>query len=235
MEEKNDPIGQAIKHFVLTKQSTDIIVSSDLCDDDVIPTEQLLRSRKEMPKLEKLALKRCEGKVLDIGAGAGAHAKVLMKEGFDVTALEPSLGAVEYMQAQGINTVRGIIQKYSEEKYDTLLLLMNGIGLAGKLENLESFLVHLKSLLNPGGRILCDSTDIMYLYEDEDGSLWVDLNAEYYGNFKFQMKYQDHQTEWFDWLYVDYIKLKSIAEKVGFEVEFIYEEEDQYLVQLNLK
>ncbi len=111
---------------------------------------------------------------------------------------------------------------------------MNGLGLAGKLENLESFLAHLKTLLNPGGKILCDSTDILYLYEDEDGSLWVDLNAEYYGNFKFQMSYNDHQTDWFDWLYVDFERLQNTAEKVGFSVELLYDQDNHYLVELKL-
>lgn len=231
----NDPIGQAILDFAASGKSKDIIVSSDLCEDDVIRSGYLFRTLKEMPRVEKMALQRCEGKILDVGAGAGAHSKVLKEKGFSVTALEPSAGAAQHLQSAGIPIIRDTFQSHNSQTYDTLLLLMNGIGLAGKLEQLEAFLSHARTLLNPGGKILCDSTDIMYLYEDEDGSLWVDLNAEYYGNFRFQMTYGDHQTDWFDWLYVDLERLKNAAETTGFEAELLFEEDNHYLVELRLK
>lgn len=234
MEKKNDPLGQAILDFAKTKKSKKIIVSSDLCDDDYIDSAYLFRSYDQMPDLEKIALQQCVGTVLDIGAGAGAHAKYLIEKGLDVTALELSKGACSYLKEAEIPFVQTRIQDYQGTQYDTLLLLMNGIGLAGSLEKLEQFLQHLKKLLKPGGKILCDSTDIMYLYEDEDGYLWVDLNSEYYGNFRFQMSYGKHQTEWFDWLYVDFDRLQEIAEKVGFTTKLLYESEDQYLVELTI-
>jgi cyclopropane fatty-acyl-phospholipid synthase-like methyltransferase len=234
MEKKNDPLGQAILDFAKTKKSKKIIVSSDLCDDDYIDSAYLFRSYDQMPDLEKIALQQCVGTVLDIGAGAGAHAKYLIEKGLDVTALELSKGACSYLKEAEIPFVQTRIQDYQGTQYDTLLLLMNGIGLAGSLEKLEQFLQHLKKLLKPGGKILCDSTDIMYLYEDEDGYLWVDLNSEYYGNFRFQMSYGKHQTEWFDWLYVDFDRLQEIAEKVGFTTQLLYESEDQYLVELTI-
>lgn len=232
MNVKNDPIGAAILDFAATGKSQDIIVASDLCEDDAIASAYLFRSYKEMPALEKKAIDSCFGKVLDIGAGAGSHTKILKEKGLDVTALEPSEGAVQYMNSIGLTTIQDTIQQHTNATYDTLLLLMNGVGLAGKLEHLESFLSHSRSLLNTGGKVICDSTDIIYLYEEEDGSLWLDLNAAYYGNFKFQMTYNDHQTEWFDWLYVDFERLKNAAEKVGFSVELLFEQDDHYLVEL---
>lgn len=235
MSQKNDPIGQAILDFAQNGKADDIIVSSDLCEDDVIETAYLFRTLKEMPAIEKVALKRCKGTTLDIGAGAGVHALVLKNQGINVTALEPSVGAVEYMRSKDIPVIQDTIQQITDLKFDTLLLMMNGLGLAGKLENLASFLSHLKGLLNPEGKIICDSTDIQYLYQEEDGSMWMDLNAEYYGNFKFQMKYKDHQTDWFDWLYVDYNRLCEVAEGVGLSVELLHDKDDHYLVELKVK
>lgn len=235
MEQNNDPFGQAILDFAATGKSKKITVSSDLCDDDYIHSSYLFRSYKEMPNLEKIALQQCTGDVLDIGAGAGAHAIHLQSKGFNVTALEISKGACEYITSKNIPCVQERIQDYSGKQFDTLLLLMNGIGLAGKLENLEQFLLHLKSLLKPGGKILCDSTDIIYLYEEEDGSLWVDLNNEYYGNFRFQMSYKKQQTDWFDWLYVDFEHLQKCADDCGFATQLLFDEENQYLVELIVK
>lgn len=235
MELNNDPIGQAILDFSKTKKSSDIIVSSDLCDDDVISSAHLFRSFDEMPELEKIALKHCHGKVLDVGAGAGCHSKVLKENGVDVIALEPSLGAVSYINTIDIPVISETIQEHKGATYDTLLLLMNGVGLAGNLNNLDSFLVHLKSLLNTNGSIICDSTDVQYLYQEDDGSMWMDITADYYGDFKFQMKYGDHQTEWFEWLYIDVERLRAVATKVGFEMELLFEENDHYLVKLIVK
>ena len=112
---------------------------------------------------------------------------------------------------------------------------MNGIGIAGDLSNLENTLLHLKSLLNEGGQILCDSSDIKYLYEDEDGGMWMDLNTEYYGNFNFRMTYKDQDSGWFKWLYVDFEKLKTAANNCGMTVDRIIEEDKSYLARITIK
>lgn len=229
-----DPIGAAILDYANTKKPADIIVSSDICEDDIIPVEVLFRSYDEMPELEKQAIDRCEGKVLDVGAGAGVHTKVLMNNGHEVLAIDVSKGSISYMQSKGINAEKIAFLDLKDQKFDTVLLLMNGIGVAGKLSELEGFLEHAKSLLNPGGRILCDSSDIKYLYEDEDGSMWIDLNSEYYGNFRFQMHYKKEKGSWFDWLYVDFDNLFKTAKKVGLKASKVYEQEDHYLAELKV-
>lgn len=228
----NDPIGAAILAYEQTGVSQDIEVTSDICEDDVIPSAYLFRSYAEMPPFEKLALDRCKGKVLDVGAGAGIHAAYLKEKGFDVTSIDTSEGAVNSMQQRGLKAECIDFEAYTKEKFDTLLILMNGLGLAGRIEDLPRFLKHAASLLNEGGKILCDSTDIQYLYEDEEGAIWMDLNASYYGNVQFQMKFDQHDSGWFNWLYIDPERLELIADENGFACNFIYEENDQYLVEL---
>jgi SAM-dependent methyltransferase len=227
-----DPIGKAILDYSKTKKPFDIIVSSEICEDDIIPVEVLFRSFDEMPELEKEALSLCKGKILDVGAGAGSHAMYLSDMGLDVTAIDISAGAVEYMKANGLNAIQENFFKHVDKQYDTILMLMNGIGIAGTLANLENTLNHAKSLLKPGGSILCDSSDIKYLYEDEDGALWIDLNSEYYGNFSFQMSYKKEKTEKFDWLYVDFDNLFQAAKAVGLKASKIYDRDDNYLAKL---
>lgn len=231
---KGDPVGVAILDYAATKKPNDIIVSSDICEDDIIPVEVLFRTYDEMPDLEQEALELCKGKVLDVGAGAGVHSLELQDRGLEVYPIEVSEGAVAYMKKVGLKARELNFFDLKNEKYDTILMMMNGIGIAGKLSNLEHTLLHAKSLLNPGGRILCDSSDIKYLYEDEDGALWIDLNSEYYGNFRFQMKYKKEKGPWFDWLYVDYDNLHQAATKVGLKAKRVYESEDHFLAELTL-
>ena len=234
MASNTDPIGLAIQTYVKTKKPFDILVHADLCDDDIIPVEVLFRSFEEMPEPEKLALSKSKGKVLDVGAGAGVHSLELMDRGITVTAIDISPGSVDYMKSMGIDAKLSSFLNFKDGKYDTILMLMNGIGVAGKLSNLKRTLEQAKKLLNKGGAIYCDSSDVKYLYEEEDGSYWMDLVSEYYGNFRFQMSLKQAKSAWFDWLYVDYDSLHQVATEVGFTARKIYEEENHFLAELTL-
>jgi SAM-dependent methyltransferase len=229
-----DPVGTAILDYAATKKPNDIIVGSDICEDDIIPIEVLFRKMDEMPELEQIALEAAKGKILDVGAGAGVHSLELQDRGYEVFPIEVSDGAVRYMKQVGLNARKINFFDLKEEQYDTILMMMNGIGIAGTLANLEKTLIQAKSLLAEGGKILCDSSDIKYLYEDEDGALWVDLNSEYYGNFRFQMKYKKDKGPWFDWLYVDFDNLFKSAKNVGLKAKRLYENEDHYLAEITL-
>ena len=233
--EKNDPIGTAILAYAKNQKPKDIIVSSDLCEDDIIPIEVLFRSYEEMPELEKLALKLCKGKILDVGAGAGIHSSHLKEQGMNVMAIDSSQGAIDYLKSKGIPCAKSTFDAFSGKSFDTLLFLMNGLGIAKTKANVSSFLNHAKTLLSPGGQILCDSSDVAYLYEEEDGSFWQDLNADYYGNFTFSMHYGEHSTPPFQWLYLDYDSLHELATQNGFNSQRVFVDEHHYLAQLTLK
>ena len=152
----NDPMGQAILDFATTKKNQDITVVSDICDDDIIPSAYLFRSFEEMPSLEKIALANCKGKILDVGAGAGIHAKFLKEKGFDVSCIDTSPRAIQHAKSIGLDARQQNFFDLSEGEYDTLLFLMNGIGISRNLANLEQTLIHAKSLLSENGRIICD-------------------------------------------------------------------------------
>ena len=233
--EFGDPIGKAILEYVKTNKPDDIIVSSEICEDDIIPIEVLFRNKEEMPDLEVCALKKASGRVLDVGAGAGVHALEMKKNGCDVLAIDISKGAIMHLKSIGLNAEQINFFDIKDQKFDTITMLMNGIGIAGTLSNLEKTLSHAKSLLNPGGKILCDSCDIRYLYEDEDGALWVNLNTEYYGNFRFQMSYKKETGPWFDWLYVDFDSLFNAASNIGMKANRIFEQDDNFLAEITFQ
>lgn len=228
-----DPLGRIILDYSKDSIERQVIVESEICDDDFIDASYLFRSYEEMPQMEQIALKHCSGSILDIGAGAGIHAQYLIDKGFDVKAIDVSPGAVEYMKSKGLNAEEKDFYSVTEQ-YDTLLMMMNGIGIAGSLDNLERTLLQAKKMLRENGQLLFDSTDIKYLYMDDDGGMWIDLNTEYYGNFNFRMHYEDHSTDWFDWLYIDFDKLQEAANKLDLNVEKLYEEDNQFLARITL-
>lgn len=235
-KDKKDPMGQAILDYASSKINTDIIVKSEICDDDIIPSQYLFRTYEQFPEIEKIAIQNCNGKVLDIGAGAGVHAKALIEKNLNLTCIDTSPGAIKHLKDSGIDASQiDFFSLKTDEKFDTILLLMNGIGIAGTLSHLEFTLLKLKDLLADGGKIIFDSSDIKYLYEDEEGGLWVDLNTEYYGNFKFQMEYKDHTSDWFNWLYVDLENLTKTAQNAGLMTNILYNKDNHYLVELKNK
>ena len=230
----DDVIGGALSDYYNNESPEDIIVKSSISEDDVIPVPYLFRSEKELPKLEKKALFLCKGKVLDVGAAAGCHSIILKEKGINISAIDISVGAVKVMQQRNLNAQ--VINFYNViEQYDTLLFLMNGVGIAGTLKGLDDFLIKAKSLLNERGQILIDSSDISYMFKEEDGSMWVDLNASYYGEVTYQMQYKNLITDKFDWLFVDFKTLKDKATENGFNIELVFEDEnDAYLARLFL-
>lgn len=226
-----DIYGQALLDFYNNQPEEKLWLHNNYGEAEEMPVDVFFREKDEMPEAELLALQLCKGKVLDIGAGAGSHALVLQERGFDVTALELSPGAAAVMQKRGVKRViQQDIFQYKTEKFDTLLLLMNGIGLTQNLSGLERFLQHAKQLLLPAGQLIFDSSDISYLYED----LPLPPN-KYYGEISYQYEYKNQQGNWFNWLYIDLETLKKQAKKQGWNCQIIYEDDmDLYLAQLTL-
>lgn len=233
----NDPMGAAIYDYYSTGRAGKLRVLSSQFDEDEIPVSELFRSFDDMPPLEQTALQMACGKILDVGAGSGCHSLALQAMGKDVLAIDISPLSVKVMQERGINAQ--LINLYDNtltERFDTLLFLMNGSGIIGTLQNMPRFFSRMKQLLNPGGMILMDSSDLRYLYEDEDGSFVVDLAADYYGQIDFQMKYRGVKGDSFDWLYVDFATLSHYARQNGFNAELVAEGSHyDYLAKLTLQ
>lgn len=235
-----DPMGAAILDFQKQGKAARLRVLSSMFEEDEMPVTHLFRSIQEMPVLEQKALQLAKGRVLDIGAGSGCHTLELQKKGLAVKAIDISPLSCEAMKLRGVKDAEcinlfdphlssgnhsGENQEQFESGFDTILLLMNGTGIAGKIENLPALFLRLKALLNPGGQILIDSSDLKYIYENEDGSFDINLNGAYYGEVDYQMIYKNVKGDRFDWLYVDFPLLKSIAETCGLHGELVAEGE----------
>lgn len=220
-------MGAAILDYQTKGKAGKLSILSSMFEEDEMPVKHLFRNLEEMPMLEQKALSLAKGKVLDVGAGAGCHALALQAQSIAVKAIDISPLSCEAMELRGVMDAEciNLFDEHLETGFDTILLLMNGTGIAGKIENLPALFNRLKALLNKGGQILIDSSDIKYIYENEDGSFDINLNAAYYGEVDYQMVYKDVKGDSFDWLYVDFPLLKSIAESCGLHGELITEGE----------
>ena len=214
-----DPFGEAMWDYMKGNHRAAVKVYSDIAIDDEIPVRYLFRTRSQMPPWEQIAMNHCRGRVLDIGAGAGSHALILQQEGLEVDAMDVSPGAIRMMETRGVeHPIHQSIWDLGPAEYDTLLLMMNGIGLVGDLKGLNRFLQMAPQWLAPGGQILLDSSDIAYLFEDDPGKS-VQKGKPYYGIIHYQMSYGKATGEPFDWLYIDFPRLESHARVFGFTAE----------------
>ena len=214
-----DLFGAALRDYYNKNYTEDLMTSTNISDEDALPLPYLFRSYLEMPKLEQFALKLAKGKILDVGCGAGNHSLYLQEKGLQVKAIDISKGAVDVAEKRGVKNVTLLDVLDETETFDTILLLMNGTGIFQELSQVSKYLKHLKSLSNPNGQILIDSSDIQYMYEDDDGGLWIDTNAEYYGDLDYFLSYKGQDETPMKWLYIDFERLKLACESVGLECE----------------
>lgn len=230
-------MGAAIYDFFNSGKAGRLRVFSSQFDEDEIPVPTLFRSYNEMPSVEQTALRLSTGKILDVGAGSGCHTLALREMGKDATAIDISPLSVKVMQERGLNArLVNLFAPQLCESFDTILMLMNGSGIIGKLEHLGDFFQRMKLLLRPGGCVLMDSSDLKYLFEEEDGSYLIDLAGDYYGEIDFRMQYKQVKGDTFDWLYIDFDTLSLYASQYGFKAEMVEEGTHYaYLAKLTLK
>lgn len=226
-----DIFGKVLKDHFLGRQKGKLWLHNSYGLPEDMPVEVFFRSETDLTRLEQMALNLCKGKTLDIGAGVGSHALQLQAKGIDVNTIERSLSACTIMKKRGVKKViNSNVLQYDAEQFDTLLMLMNGIGLTEDIKGLHYFLEYIKKLLLPGGQVIFDSSDISYLFEPSDF-----LSRNYYGEISYQYEYQNVKGKWFKWLFIDYPKLEKIAEEHGWISELIFVDDmDQYLARLKL-
>ncbi|GJQ06456.1 class I SAM-dependent methyltransferase [Capnocytophaga cynodegmi] len=230
-----DLFGQAILDYQQGNYTEDIKTETTISEEDILPLPYLFRSFEEMPPLEQKALRLARGKVLEVGCGAGSHGLYLQNErNLEVHSIDISPKAVEACKLRGLKNVSVANVMEFEGKFDTILLLMNGAGMCGRLKQMGTFLAKIKSLLAPNGQILTDSSDIIYMFdENEDGTYDVPLHFDYYGEVDYLVKYKNEKEEPFAWLYVDYNTLQNVAHSVGLECELVAEGEHyDYLAKM---
>lgn len=220
--------GRALLDYYHGAFNNTLILHTSFGEPEDVPVWVFFREQEHFEEHELLALDQCRGRVLDIGAGTGCHSLYLQEHGVPVTALEQSSGACEVMRSLGVHhVVEQDLFSFNQGIYDTALILMNGLGLAGTLNNLPAFLNHIMSLLKPGGQILADSCDVRYLYSKQQMP-----KDSYYGEQRYSYQYDDQRDVEFSWLFVDMERLQAEARRIGLTAQIVYQSEAQYLARI---
>lgn len=230
-----DLFGQAILDFQTNNSPEDLQTETSISEADEMPVAYLFRAFDQMPLLEQTALELAKGKTLDVGCGAGSHSLHLQNKGLEITAIDISAKAIAACQLRGLKNARvQHVLAIQNETFDTILLLMNGTGIFRTLEELPTYLHKLQSLLNPNGQILIDSSDLIYMYDENDNGSYSIPAEGYYGELTFTVSYKGQTEAPFPWLYLDYNTLQRAAQAHGFQCEMLVEGDHyDYLARLS--
>ena len=234
--EAMDPYGQSLHDFLNGDISAKVVVHRDDGYSDEMPVGVFFRTPIEFSPLEQKAMELCKGYVLDIGAGAGCHSLALQDRGMRVLAIDISPHAIDVMVKRGVKEVkRAEITEFRESKFDTLLMMMHGIGIVGTLPGLDHFLTHAHQLLQPGGHLVLDSLDVRRT-DDPKHLAYQEANrqaGEYFGEARTQFEYQGNIGPVFSWLHLDPETLNDHAKKCDWSCQIVYREENgDYLAKL---
>lgn len=232
-----DLFGKAILDYQTNNNPQNLITATNISEEDEMSVAYLFRDYSEMPIIEQKALQLAKGKVLDVGCGAGSHSLNLQNDrNLDVISIDISENAIQACKLRGLKNPRvQDLMNLENEKFDTILLLMNGTGIFGTLKNTPKFIQKLKSLLNPGGQILIDSSDLLYMFDkDEEGAFEIPAN-NYYGELTFTISYKNETEDDFPWLYLDYNTLQNAAFANDLKCKLIIEGSHyDYLAKLSI-
>ena len=228
------PHGLALWGFFLGDSEARVIVRDEEGEEETVPVQVFFRDPASFSALEEAALDLCRGRVLDVGAGAGCHSLVLQERRLAVCAIDVAPEAVELMRRRGVQEAHRADRVGGQaEPVDTLLMLMNGVGIVGNLAGLRRFLREVPRLLRPGGQILLDSYDPECSEDSESAAVIASSPAGYIGEMRFQLEYKGRRGAVYEWLFVDLPTLRMHAEAEGWSCEGIWHEaEGHYLARL---
>lgn len=238
MKQTDDVFGDALLAYFRGDHDAQITVESDEAETDTWPMAEFFHTWDAMSPIEQRALTLASGHTLDVGAGSGSHTLWLQDHGVDAEALDISAGAISVMNSRGVKTVHhaDFFHFAQPRPYDTVLLLMNGTGLAGTLDRLADLLRKAEALLAPGGQILIDSSDLIYLFQEEDGSIALPIGGKYYGELTYTYIFGGKRSEPFSWVFVDQQTLADAADRVGLDCQIVLEGDHyDYLARLTRK
>jgi SAM-dependent methyltransferase len=144
------------------------------------------------------------GPVLDLGAGAGRSALHLQEQGYEVTAIESSPGAVDVCRRRGVRDVRAadLNDPPADKEWHTILLLCGNLGLGGSWDGNRRLLRRIAEISRPGAVLIADSVN--YSGDAEIG---------------LRIRYGETVTPWWRQCNVAADEVEALVDDTGWRIE----------------
>lgn len=232
MKISRDAYGQQLLAQYHSRQTTVEIIERD---DDYIDTGSdpgmYFTEYADWSPLEQQAVNLAEGRVLDIGCGAGRHALYLQERGFEVTGIDNSPGAIEVCQLRGLKKALvcpiSDVDKFKPASFDTIIMMGNNFGLFGSFENARTILKKFASITAPDARIIAKTLDP---YKTDNPLHWsyLQLNRQrgrLGGQIRMRVRYGATVGDWFDYLFVSSEEMREILSDTDWRIEELLDAE----------
>jgi SAM-dependent methyltransferase len=162
LSERDDAFGRLLLDHTAGCTGQLILELDDGRAGPALPAEVFFAEHGEWPPEEQRVFEFVQGRVLDIGCGAGRHSLETERRGLDVVAIDVSPGAVEVCRQRGVRDVRLLPVAAVDTTLgavDTALMMCGNFGLVGTADEAVRVLRVLHELMPPNGRIVLDSVD----------------------------------------------------------------------------
>lgn len=238
----DDAYGEALRAYHETGESFEVVERDDGFVGPPGDPALYFSDPDEWAERERAAMDRVEGRVLDVGCGAGRHALYLQEQGHEVVGIDDSPGAVEVAQDRGVDArVFDIadVRDLDAGTFDTVVMGGNNFGLVGTRATAPDILGGLAAVTSADARILAETRDV-HATDDPDHLAYHEFNRErgrLPGALRIRVRYKRHATPWFDYLMVSPEEMRTVCEPTPWHAHEIVEPTDiaesgQYYAEL---
>jgi len=227
LTDKQDAFGHEIYDYFkgeYRRPFTEIVERDDRYIDHSGGPAMYFSEYKKWPSFEKKAMRYAQGRVLDIGCGAGRCSLYLQGKGMDVVGIDNSPLVIEVCKQRGLKDAR--VVSISEigpvlGTFDTVIMMGNNFGLFGSFKGARRLLKKMEKITSPQARIIAETNDA-YKTDNPDHLSYHQYNKQrgrMVGQVRIRVRYKKYITPYFDYLMVSREEMKNILEDTGWKVE----------------
>ena len=219
---ERDAYGQEIWHCYKGASTYELVERDDGLID-LGTAQPYFREFDQWPTAEREAISRADGRVLDIGAGAGRVALYLQPRGHEVLAIDNSPLAVKTAKLRGVKQARVLdARKIGTLRgpFDTIVMYGNNFGLFGGMSQARRMLAAMHRITSQQAKIIASATDP---YQTNDP-----LHLEYQrrnrrrgrmsGQLRLRIRFRQYCGDWFDYLFASVNEVEKIVKGTGWKI-----------------
>jgi SAM-dependent methyltransferase len=164
------------------------------------------------------------GRVLDIGCGAGRHSLYLQKNGFDVVGIDNSPLAIKVCKLRGLKKAKEMSINnldFPPNHFDTIVMMGNNFGLFANRKKAKKLLKFFFKITTDNAQIIANTRD-PYKTDNPDHLEYHQANKEkgrMGGQVKIRIRFAKYIGRWFDYLMVSKKEMEQILEGTGWKVK----------------
>jgi len=233
LKPEEDAYGQEIWACYKGERASEIVERDDGYFDASLQGPKVYFSEHEdWPLVERRTIEFVQGRVLDIGCGAGRHSLHLQKKGFEVLGIDNSPLAIKVCRLRGLKKAEIMAVEdvdFKPDSFDTIIMMGNNFGLFGSFKKARRLLKKLYKMTSRKGLIIANTRD-PYKTDNPDHLEYQRLNKErgrMGGQLRIRIRFRKYVGRWFDYLIVSKTEMKEILNGTGWKIKkFIDSDED---------